>query len=37
MQKFSVRNGCMLRWAWLPPTFVIASGRSAVRSDVSGA
>ena len=31
MPKFSVRNGCMLRCAWLPPTFVTDVGLSDVR------
>ena len=31
MQKFRVRNGCMFRCAWLPPTFVTLVGASAVR------
>ena len=26
MQKLSVRNGCMFRCAWLPPTFVTVAG-----------
>ena len=26
MQKFSVRNGCMFRCAWLPPTLVTDAG-----------
>ena len=32
MQKLRVRNGCMLRWAWLPPVLVTVAGLSEVRA-----
>src|SRR6202035_2076065 len=31
IEKFSTRNGCMFRWAWLPPTFAMVVGFIAAR------
>jgi hypothetical protein len=31
MPKLKVRNGCMFRWAWLPPTVPTVLGSSDVR------
>ena len=32
MQKLIVRNGCILKWAWLLPTDVTVDGSSEVRA-----
>src|ERR687887_268893 len=35
MQKFRVRNGCMFRWAWLPPVFPTIAGDIATRLEAA--